>query len=362
MSLTYQPVIQLVDENGVPRAFALMSITQTGTTTPVEVYSDAAQTEPLSQPIAADDEGIFPAIYYDPGSLYRMRIIAADGDFGDPLIDIDPFNIVLEVTADMIADGAIEEKLGYTPVDPANAVFTAPARYVMDPANPPLNAYDLGYMGSPRNIKDINYNIVVGDSGCLLMHDDVSTVTWIIQPNAADPVYGFPIGHGFWVYNDNTGVVTIARGAGVELRKAGESTSQDLALNQWQMAYIKQVDTDKWTAFGGIDDSGSSPSKFVSSLIEVADAVVQAHGLSGVPDWVTLYLYCNTDELGYTAGERVQLVASLNSTNHGVSVQATAHDISIHKSTGSIQVISAGTVTDITESFWNFEIRCGIFP
>lgn len=67
---------------------AYLQFYDTGTTTPADVYSDAALTTPLDNPVVADASGEFAAIYLDPETTYRVQLY----DAADVLqYDIDPY-------------------------------------------------------------------------------------------------------------------------------------------------------------------------------------------------------------------------------------------------------------------------------
>lgn len=94
MSLIPQPFIQLNMANGAPYTGAKAYFTQTGTTTSVAVYQDNALTTPHSNPVVADSEGRFPAIFAAASPALRMRIISATGSLAAPMLDIDPVTTV----------------------------------------------------------------------------------------------------------------------------------------------------------------------------------------------------------------------------------------------------------------------------
>jgi len=238
MSLLFQPYMQLSDANGLAMAFAEAYFYLTGTTDPVAVFADSDLTDEHTVPLVADDAGIFPAIYFDGTEVLRMKVVAADGDLGLPLLDIDPVNELFTVFAANIADGAIEEKLGYTPVDPANAVFTANARLNFVPTE--LNIDDIGFRGTPVTIKNAAYSIDFLDSGRLLVKDDNSTPTWTITKDI------FPVGHWFDVHNSNTGEVFLVRDDDVELRGADSSVDEDKELPPYYKGRVTQVVANEW--------------------------------------------------------------------------------------------------------------------
>ncbi|MFK5596802.1 hypothetical protein ACFZ8E_07330 [Methylobacterium sp. HMF5984] len=95
---------QVLDASGrpllVPRAFFY----DAGTTKPLTVFSDAALSVPLTQPVVADGTGRFPRVYL-PQVLYREEVLGPYGDLiwnddglgeapvvdtTDPVADVDP--------------------------------------------------------------------------------------------------------------------------------------------------------------------------------------------------------------------------------------------------------------------------------
>lgn len=89
MSMFFAPRFQILDVAGRPVVGAQLLFFAAGTTTPITVYSDAALTVPLPQPVVDISSGIFPAIY-TPAGLYKARLL----DSNDVLIweqdNIDP--------------------------------------------------------------------------------------------------------------------------------------------------------------------------------------------------------------------------------------------------------------------------------
>ena len=117
------------NNSGVQLAGGKAYFRVSGTTTAADVYADSDLTEELAYPIVADAYGNFPeVVYLDPAVTYRLTIIASNGDLGSPLFAADPINEESgaggietadindeAITADKLADGAIEDKLGFTP-------------------------------------------------------------------------------------------------------------------------------------------------------------------------------------------------------------------------------------------------------
>lgn len=248
--LLSQVVHQFEDANGAVRALAQLRAYLTGTTTPTPVYSDVGLLSAISQPVTADSAGIFPEIYLDPAISTRVKIIESGGDFNNPLVDVDPVNTTSTIDEDDIADGAIEAKLGYTPVNPDGSTsFTSVVRYQFSPDPPSaLHEDDLGYMGAPPESHDENFTFALGDTGKLIKKTNTTAYTWTIPPNSS---VAFPIGHKIWVVNIGTaGAVALARGAGVILTLAGSVTDADKSIAAGGGGILMKVGTDTWKIFG----------------------------------------------------------------------------------------------------------------
>ena len=57
---------QVPIDAGVVLPGSKLTFTQTGTTTPQNTYTDVDLTTPHSNPVVADSDGVFAAIYFDP--------------------------------------------------------------------------------------------------------------------------------------------------------------------------------------------------------------------------------------------------------------------------------------------------------
>jgi len=236
--LLSNPVIQLAASNGTPLAFAKIYLYLTGTTTPVDSFADADYTEAHTFPVVADSQGLFPPIYFEGDVLVRMKLVTATGDLVTPLLDVDPVNQLFTVFAANIADGAIEGKLGYTPVDPSAAVFDANARLDFVPTE--LNADDVGYRGNPVTVKNVDHTFVLADSQHLLVKDSAVEVDWTIPPDT------FPVGHYIEIYNGNTQNILLLRGAGVTLTGADDSTNENKTLQPFFRGRLQQISSNDW--------------------------------------------------------------------------------------------------------------------
>lgn len=86
-TLLFNPFIQIVNANGKPYAGAKLYTYQTGTTTPLATYTNAALTVAHPNPVIADANGTFPPIYLQKQS-YKLRVETSGGvliDESDPV-------------------------------------------------------------------------------------------------------------------------------------------------------------------------------------------------------------------------------------------------------------------------------------
>ncbi len=72
---------QRVDPNGKPFPGAKAFFTEAETSDPITVYAEYSLATPLPNPVIADGNGMFPAVYLDNSAsdFYRCRITDADG-------------------------------------------------------------------------------------------------------------------------------------------------------------------------------------------------------------------------------------------------------------------------------------------
>lgn len=85
ITLPFRPVI---NTQGVLEPGARLDVFQAGTTTRVSVFSDAALTAPLPNPVVASASGVFPTVYFDNAAAVRVRVRTADGS---TIGDADPY-------------------------------------------------------------------------------------------------------------------------------------------------------------------------------------------------------------------------------------------------------------------------------
>lgn len=78
MSLVIFPRQFLVDINGTPRVGAKANFYQSGTTTPITVYTTGAYSTPHANPVLSVSGGLFPAVYVNPAVNPLIKIVITD--------------------------------------------------------------------------------------------------------------------------------------------------------------------------------------------------------------------------------------------------------------------------------------------
>jgi len=250
------PVYRAVDQNGAPMPGALLQFYLTGTTTPANVYTSSALSVPLSNPVAADAGGLFPAIYLDPTVVYRCQLLSGGGVL---IKDIDPVTeSVVEATqaqvnagmstgiyvspAKLAAWSGVAAALGYTPVNKAGDTATNLAL-----AATALSVNSAGYLGLPVNEQDAAYTTALSDAGKLIRCNSGSAVAYTLPPVSS---VAYPVGTAIALRNVGAGVLTLTPGAGVTVAKAGSASQATIALAQYAFCTAVMEATNTWVVSG----------------------------------------------------------------------------------------------------------------
>jgi hypothetical protein len=105
-----------------------------------------------------------------------------------------------------------------------------------------------GFKGAPQNAVAADYTFVLSDQGRSVVHTSGSAHAWTIPPNSS---VAAPVGTVIVLLNIPTGgVITLTRGAGVELYLGGVATNANRSLAAAAMASLIKFDTDKWFVQG----------------------------------------------------------------------------------------------------------------
>lgn len=89
MSNLFDPLFQALDDNGDPVSGAKLNFYQTGTSTRKNTYSESTLTTPNANPVVADSEGRFGAIYLLSDGAYKVVYTDAEGNIIETLDPVD---------------------------------------------------------------------------------------------------------------------------------------------------------------------------------------------------------------------------------------------------------------------------------
>lgn len=126
-------------------------------------------------------------------------------------------------------------------------VLSGTADYRNSSISTTLSVDSIGYRGVPTLTQDAGYTFVLADSGQSKLHTSGTPHNYTLPPNSS---VAFPIGTVIVVANIGTGVVTIVRGSGVELRQATVGTDKNMAIAQWGLCTLYKYGTNSWLAGG----------------------------------------------------------------------------------------------------------------
>lgn len=84
MAVFFVPVLIATDSDGNRVNGAKLYSRESGSTTPTATYSDAALSTAHANPVVADANGVFPAIYLDPDTNYRFILTDGSDAGNDP--------------------------------------------------------------------------------------------------------------------------------------------------------------------------------------------------------------------------------------------------------------------------------------
>jgi len=145
--VSFAPV-RALDSDGYPVAAAKAFFYESGTTTPVVVYSDSAETIAHPVPLVANGAGIFPSVFRSGVSL---KVVIADHDG----VTLPGFPLDPAFTVSVGGSGASDISFSATAEIPANNVQDAIERVQLNLVAP-LAANGLGVTGDSVDIGNLD--------------------------------------------------------------------------------------------------------------------------------------------------------------------------------------------------------------
>jgi hypothetical protein len=103
--------------------------------------------------------------------------------------------------------------------------------------------FTIGYLDVPQNFTNTSFTIALTDRG---KHIYTANGTAQIITIANNSSVAFPVGSAISIVSQGAGTITVARGSGVTLYLAANSTSADRTIAAYGMATLLKVATDTW--------------------------------------------------------------------------------------------------------------------
>lgn len=248
-----------VDRNGIPIPGARLYFVQAGTSIVASIYTDENLLTAIPNPLIADGAARFVEVWAASDQAYDVRWT----DASDALLYFFP-NISPLVSDTVNADGdgvnkvAFRASLGLGTAATADTGTTDHTLPYLDGANTwtgpqnmtggfTINGFRGGYLGIPMVVQNAPLTFGLGDRGAGYLHTNGSNYNWTIPLHAA---VAFDLGDTIYLRNKGTGIITIQRTSGVNLRIAGNSSSANVALASYGQAVLVNDSGDDWVVSG----------------------------------------------------------------------------------------------------------------
>lgn len=255
---------------GVPYAGAKLYFYLTGTTTPQAVYSDSGLSVPLTNPVVADADGVFPPIYLGTGD-YKV-ILKTSGDVtletADPVSGLTALN-ALTTRGDLLTRDADNYKR--VPIGASGKVLRSNGVEPEwgDPVTPYQHIYGLTYTNSvgdatnditiaPGAAMDATQTRMLGLGASITKRLDAA---WVVGNNQGGLDTGSIADTDYLIYlitRVDTGVVDVLFSTGVPTLPADYSLYRLIGWFRRASSAIRAFETYE-TAGGGIRHDWKSP-------------------------------------------------------------------------------------------------------
>lgn len=220
MANLFQPsVYRATDDNGDPVSGALLYAYLTGTTVNAVYYLDQAGETAGSHPLVSDADGVFPLVFLDPPTTYRIRLTDADGNLLRP--DIDP---VRGYDEGMVQTAA-EEAIAAAAAAQADAVQTA-----ADRVQTGIDRTSTATSATEAAVSAVAAGVSAGQAIAA-----TATAELVIQQDPATPTVppaGVADGERYWATDTDGYYLTLylnTTGTGAPVLSGGDPIQQPLA-------------------------------------------------------------------------------------------------------------------------------------
>lgn len=281
MSLFHAGLQPVIDGDGNPITGATWNFYTTGTTTPLNVYSDDTFLSSLGSSLTSDASGRFAVAYINDTTATRAIL---KNSLGATLLDIDPVSLTSAggtiVSSINVSGGTTGLTTSGGPITSSGTITIAgtlavanggtgstsatTARNALSAAKSGANtditslsdgttvaaggtiaAASIGFRGLPINSQTAAYELVLTDAG---KHISITTGGITIPANAS---VAFPIGTIVTIYNNSSSTQSLAITTDT-LRWAGTTSTGTRTIAAYGFATVVKVETTVWAASGNL--------------------------------------------------------------------------------------------------------------
>ncbi|MAZ02521.1 MAG: hypothetical protein CMN56_05225 [Sneathiella sp.] len=385
-----------LDATGVPLAGAKLEFYRAGTSTPEDTYTTAARSVAHANPVVADSQGRFPAIYL--GTSYNYKAIlktSADvirdtqdnipgAAFDGALIKAGTVATAAlaakAVTFDKMADLAQGSVIvGGASNRPATLDISTNGKFLKGNGTtgemvtlPYPPEFKTGCVVTIGTDTDHDLDITAG-----YLRDSTNSVniTVAAMTKRGDAAWAAGTGNGMMLTgtiagDTNYALYVIAKADGTQdfgLHTSLTDPSADLPADYVYYRKIKQVRTDSSANLlqVPVEAGGYNEITYPDQTITAAGTLSLDHALGTADVEIYLSLVCQTNEYNYTAGDVVPIHNSVvgdSGTNGGTNIKVTSSNLSLKynntSTTFSIHNFSTGAANaGLTNASWKLRIK-----
>lgn len=326
------------DANGNPAAGAKAYFYESGTSTPVTVYSDSAATAPHASPVVANAQGIFPPVYFEGSTQVKVNVTDAN-DVQLSQYPIDPVIMVAsdQTGANLIAftpssgnpSTNVQDAIDHNTTSFANFIGNAETPHVTTGTTTAFTASTTSAIGTgdvalirfhtyPETGATLNLN---GDGAQdLVVYDHNNTKRGVNLDWNAGAIYP--------VYNDGTDYLVLGPVQATEHQRGLVRAIPDTDLDNFpgHPALRSVLDHHIEAVAAGVNVPDFTHT-FTTGFHGDDVALSQAHGLGGMPSRVEAYFECISAINGWAVGQRTPADSTFNGGGYGGHVSWDATNI-----------------------------------
>jgi len=386
MDIFYLPKQVAVDSTGAPLAGAKLYFYQAGTTTPTDTYTTSARSVAHANPVVADSEGVFDAIYL--GTTYNYKAVLKTS--GDVTVWTQDNIANASVLGSLLAAGSV-----------ASAAIANEAITLAKMADLARGSFIVGGASNRPTALD-------GKTDGKIPMGDGTDITMVSPPLPKGYKYGFTLSLDTDTDHDIQVDAGVARDSSDSVNIVGSAMTKQIdaafaegddaggmftgsvanSTTYYFFAIVKDSDSSVDYGFDTSSTAANIPSGYTKYLLldtlltdgsanlvnsmngifkspvfwTAANAIssTYTHGLGAIPTKMRLMGIRKTASGSYTVGMTIPLDANGGGSSYGFQIQATTTGINVCVNTSGVLVTSdpgtTNTYTTTNSTDWNYQL------